>query len=62
MEHLQTCLQNVLDTTYILKEIGFVINPEKSTLTPTQATIFLGFTFSTKSMILTLTNEKENQH
>ena len=39
----QSYLANILDTIKLLRELGFVIHPDKSVLTPSQAIIFLGF-------------------
>ena len=43
-----------------MRELGFVILPDKSVLTPSQAIVFLGFFISSKQMTLSLTDEKKN--
>ena len=42
----------------LLKALGFIINLDKSVLTPTQVTTFLGFTINSISMRFTLPSEK----
>ena len=39
----QSCLANILDNIKLLRELGFVIHPDKSVLTPSQTIVFLGF-------------------
>ena len=56
----QSCLANILDTIKLLRELSFVIHPDKSVLTPNQATVFLGFVISSKHMTLSLTDERKN--
>ena len=41
----QACLDNISDTIKLLRELGFVIQTEKSTLTPSQT---IGFIISSK--------------
>ena len=55
----EACLNNMLDTLNLLRELGFVIHPEKPILTPSQETIFLGFAILVKKMTLTLTDEEK---
>ena len=40
---------------------GFLVHPEKSSLTPKQKTDFLGFTINSKNMTLQLTKQKRNK-
>ena len=47
----QSCLANILDTIKLLRELGFVIHPDKSVLTPSQTIVFLGFVISSKHII-----------
>ena len=42
-----------MDTLNLLRELGFVINPEKSIVIPSQKIVYLGFVISSKKMILT---------
>ena len=42
-----------------MRELGFVIHPEKSVLNPTWETVFLAFVISSERMILTLINEQK---
>ena len=53
------CINNILDTLNLLRELGFVIHPDKSVLIPSQEITFLGFVISSKNMTLTLTAEKK---
>ena len=55
----ESCLKNVIDTINLLRELGFIIHPDKSVLIPVQEITFLGFVISSKSMTLTLTIEKK---
>lgn len=41
-----------------LENLGFVINKEKSILTPSKQQDFLGFTFNSKTMIISVPNKK----
>ena len=54
----QSCHGNVLDTIKLLTELGFVIHPDKSVLTPSQTIVFLGFVISSKHIILSSTDDK----
>lgn len=45
----ETFLQNNLDSIKILRELGLVINLQKSILNPTQTIVFLGFIISSKA-------------
>ena len=56
----QSCLANILNTIKLLRELSFVLHPDKSVLTPSQAIVFLGFLISLKHMTLSLTDEKKN--
>ena len=42
-----------------MRELGFVIHPDKSVLTPSQTIVFLGFVISSKHMTLSLTDDKK---
>ena len=48
----QSCLAKILDTITLLRELGFVIHPDKSVLTSSQTIVFLGFVISSKHMTL----------
>ena len=52
----EACMNIMLDTLNLLRELGFVIHPEKP---PSQETIFLGFAILFKKMTLILTDEKK---
>ena len=45
-ETYQACLDNISNTIKLLRELGFVIDTEKSVLTPSQTIVFLGFIIS----------------
>ena len=55
----QSCLANILDIMKLLKELSFIIHPDKSVLTPSQTIVFLGFVISSKHMTMSLTDEKK---
>ena len=55
---LSQCTRNVIDTTSLLDKVGFVINPEKSVLLPTQIITFLGFVLNSVLMQVSLTPER----
>ena len=56
-----TCYKRIFsDTTKLLRELGCFIQTKKSVLTPSQIIVFLGFIISSKNMILSLTDEKNN--
>ena len=57
----QSYLADILDTTKLFRELGFVIHPDKSVLTPSQTIVFLGFVISSKHMTLSLTDDKKNK-
>ena len=53
------CLLNISDTQRLLSSLGFVINGQKSSVTPAQRIIFLGFVLDSVSMTITLTDDKK---
>ena len=55
----QSCLNNILDTVNLLRELGFIIHPDKSHLTPSQ--FFFRFITFLKHMTLLLIDEKKNK-
>lgn len=52
------CEQNVVETSKLLKKLGFLINTEKSHTEPTQNIDFLGFTLNTKCMEISITQKR----
>ena len=52
------CIANVIDTTLMLEELGFLVHPTKSVLIPTQEIIVLGFVINSVTMTVRLTQEK----
>ena len=54
-----SCLANILEAIKLLRELGFVIHPDKSVLSPSQTIVFLGFVLSSKNMTLSLTDDKK---
>ena len=42
-----------------MRELGFVIHPDKSVLTPSKTIVFLWFVISSKHMTLSLTDHKK---
>ena len=57
----QSCLANISDTIKSLRELGFVIHPDKSVLTPSQTFVFARFIISSKHMTLSLTDQKKKK-
>lgn len=55
------CSYNVNETIKLLKNLGFVINFEKSSLKPTQELKFLGFVFNSKNLTLSLPIDKRHR-
>ena len=54
----QECLTSIAKLCEILDSAGLVIHPEKSSLTPSQELIFLGFHIDSVAMSITLTEAK----
>lgn len=57
----QECANNVLITRKTLEYLGFIINYEKSQLTPNMCCKFLGFVFNTTNMTISLPQEKKSR-
>ena len=57
----EDCFSNVLNTTEILRSLGFTIHPDKSKFIPTQCITFLGFILNSVQMTITLTLEKKEK-
>ena len=57
----EDCLKNITGSIIILHELGFMIKPIKSCLTPKQKIAFLGFEIDSCSMSLTLTKGKKGK-
>lgn len=55
------CWNNVQITKQLLVQLGFIINEEKSQLYPSKKCTFLGFTFDTLNMSITLPPEKKHR-
>ena len=53
------CLLNISDTQTLFKDLGFVINVDKSCVIPAQQIIFLGFVLDSVSMTITLPDDKK---
>ena len=52
------CLSALCDTIKLLTDLGFVINVDKSNLTPSQRIEFLGFIFDSTNLLISLPQEK----
>lgn len=52
------CIKNIKITSDLLENLGFIINTTKSVLNPQQTITFLGFSFNSLSMKISLTEEK----
>ena len=57
----KSCFANVLDIIKLLRELGFVVHPDKSALTLSETIVFLRFAISSKHMKLSLTDENKNK-
>ena len=55
---LDDCRSNVLATSKLFSDLGFVIHPEKSVLTPSKTLVFLGFVLDSSNMRVSLTQDK----
>lgn len=55
------CNFNIQKTCSLLKKLGFLINNEKSSLTPSNRCKFLGFIFDSRKMILELPTDKKEK-
>ena len=55
----EECLTNGIDTIKLLEELGFVVNPLKSVLIPSQEIEILGFAIHTVFMTVELTLDKK---
>ena len=58
---IEACNQNVIATANILREYGFVINPEKSVFGATQKLEFLGFILNSVEMTVSITENKSEK-
>ena len=55
-----SCAENTLATISMFQTLGFTVHPEpKSSFAPSQEIIFLGFVINSRSMTITLTDEKK---
>ncbi|CAB4016914.1 Hypothetical predicted protein [Paramuricea clavata] len=53
------CAANVIDTTQLIDNLGFIAHPDKSVFIPTQELDYLGFTLNSKTMRVTVTPGKK---
>lgn len=58
-ETFQECQNNVHNIKKLLISLGFIINTEKSSLTPKRQCKFLGFVYDSKNMFLQLPDDKK---
>lgn len=56
------CAKSTAYVIDMLKNLGFVINEKKSSLSPSRICTFLGFVYDTTSMTLQLPSEKKKQN
>ena len=54
-------MQSIAQTVELLRNLGFTIDANKSVLTPTQSIEFLGFIIDSRTMTVTLSEEKRNR-
>lgn len=55
---LDECVNTIVQTLKLFEALGFVLHPDKSVFIPSQSLTFLGFIINSRSMTITLTNEK----
>ena len=55
---VEECLKAIEDTMSLLRKLGFLLNLEKSHLTPTKALVFLGYCLHSDTMTVTLPQDK----
>ena len=60
-ESLEDCRMNVMDMVKLSEAAGFVIDPEKSVLVPTQRINYLGFVIDSNRMTIDLTPERRQK-
>ncbi|CAB4035252.1 Hypothetical predicted protein [Paramuricea clavata] len=53
------CAANVIDTTQLIDNLGFIAHPDKSVFIPTHQLDYLGFTLNSKTMQVTITPGKK---
>lgn len=54
----EECKSNVNATVELFTELGFIVHPNKSVTTPTQELKFLGFILNSRTMLISLTQER----
>ena len=52
------CLKNALNTVQLLRDLGFVVQEEKSCLHPSQQLEYLGFVLNSESMMVRLSHAR----
>lgn len=57
-ESYEECQSNVNATVELFTRLGFVVHPEKSVIMPTQELKFLGFVLNSRTMSVSLTQER----
>lgn len=55
------CQSNIARTSELLESLGFILNKEKSSLTPSQQCKFLGFVYNTSKFRVELPREKREK-
>ena len=59
VSNFEQCLYNVQETIILLQNLGFTIHSKKSILTPTRTIEFLGFVIDSRTMTVTLSDNKK---
>jgi tetrahydromethanopterin S-methyltransferase subunit G len=54
----EECLENVVNTSRLIDDLGLTIHPKKSVLRPSTSVTFLGFLINSENMTVRLTSEK----
>lgn len=57
-QSFEDCLENVEQTKSLLTALGFIINEEKSCLTPSKCCLFLGYNINSKDLQVSLPDQK----
>ena len=57
----EECIENVINTSRLIDDLGLTIHPKKSVLRPSTSITFLGFLINSENMTVRLTSEKAKE-
>jgi hypothetical protein len=60
-DSVQECQQNIEDSVQLMRDLGFIVNLEKSVLTPSHMVEFLGFDLNSIDMTVRVTERKRQK-